>query len=707
MYAGSFAIFAGCFQRNVRRFYLQFSPVVRRFHLQFSPVVRRFHLQFSPVEECTTFVFRFLLRGSFCNFRRKFLCTSQIALLDTCKAGKQLLPGVLGGRLLPGVFGGRMLPGVFGGRMLPGVFGGRMLPDVVQDVAPDVFDVPLSEDVVPPLVHLTMNHEQLPSTAPLLGMLRSITPVGQLYSDEQMANPSPSSSVQLNANECLAASAFIDDDDMPRNELPEFDFGEQVGEQVGKQKQMTLASIQREIMEDQMRQVGRGFFEENMHDPDVITSIEALTGMHANEENGDRGPSPTSLVKMHQSVTSFIPMHTEETSSQRGSQGCEVEDLSDDNEDDDQETRVRDSATTPVLSQAKQTTKATRPTKQPTKKVLSSVSTMKFKTPKVKQKNTRLCSACGSPGHYHTTCYGQTLKQQMGATDQTNLPGSAGKQGRGKATRCLVFSSPTQELSRVPVQIRVQDILSTTEVQVYIQDTLVGNILKYITHQKMSVLGINGFTIDFDEFTKHFHSIEAQEKNLTWQEFREMIGACGFQRVDLDSDQEKSLTSRSSGCPYSRKAILKYEWCLTRCWLMSYRYASKSKVTQETFLQNKKKNVCKCPQILAYVYEQVRQRMIQTRILSKRQWVGHDKKLNMETITVLKTLLNTSAESVFFPFFKLEYDKKILPMLFTVFKDDYDYQTSHQNMKLSRQFLSHLPIYFEWIMKTASSISTL
>jgi hypothetical protein len=124
-------------------------------------------------------------------------------------------------------------------------------------------------------------------------------------------------------------------------------------------------------------------------------------------------------------------------------------------------------------------------------------------------------------------------------------------------------------------------------------------------------------------------------------------------------------------------------------------------------LQNKKKNVCKCPQILAYVYEQVRQRMIQTRILTKRQWVGHDKKLNMETITVLKTLLNTSAESVFFPFFKLEYDKKILPMLFTVFKDDCDYQTSHQNMKLSGQFLSHLPIYFEWIMKTASSISTL
>ena len=366
-----------------------------------------------------------------------------------------------------------------------------------------------------------------------------------------------------------------------------------------------------------------------------------------------------------------------------------------------------DEETRPVTTRVGGTRKYVR-RKETTKKGLQVNSNVVFKTPKPQKsthtKFTGYCSACGLPGHYKTTCQGRKLKLKMYANNQSNVPGSAGKKRTGKASRFLQFDSLSKGQSFLPVQQRVNNILNTFDVKFYLKSTLVENMISGITHQT-SVFGINGFRIDSIKLDEWLNSSNAKESQLYWEEFREMIGACGFEKVDLKSDGRSSNILKSS--IFRQNTILQYEWSPVRCWLKVYRYASKSKVTEDTYFQNKNKNVSKCPQILAHVYEQVRQRMIEKEILTKRNWFNYDGNHNDHNTALLVKLLDTSCESVFFPFAKFEYDKEILPRLFTVFKDDGDYETSHANMKVTRQFQSHLPMYFEWIMKNAFSISLL
>jgi hypothetical protein len=57
----------------------------------------------------------------------------------------------------------------------------------------------------------------------------------------------------------------------------------------------------------------------------------------------------------------------------------------------------------------------------------------------------------------------------------------------------------------------------------------------------------------------------------------------------------------------------------------------------------------------------------------------------------------------------LDYNKEILSNLFTVFKEDkyrpYEYETSHENKKMTPKFLKNMPVYYKWITTAAFEIS--
>jgi hypothetical protein len=191
---------------------------------------------------------------------------------------------------------------------------------------------------------------------------------------------------------------------------------------------------------------------------------------------------------------------------------------------------------------------------------------------------------------------------------------------------------------------------------------------------------------------------------MTTDEFKQMLAACGY--TEFKADQ----TSKN----------IEFKWNAVTAVEKGYRWATK-KGSHAKATSYHGKLVQRCPanlkealQRAQIMFEEQLQRKLEEQQLVSRTtslggysredglWQAGANYEGLESEREILAKFQLLPEKFFFPLKALEYDKSILPDLFTVFETNSSaHATSHENMQMSPLFLENMPLYYSWLMNNS------
>jgi hypothetical protein len=188
---------------------------------------------------------------------------------------------------------------------------------------------------------------------------------------------------------------------------------------------------------------------------------------------------------------------------------------------------------------------------------------------------------------------------------------------------------------------------------------------------------------------------------MTTDEFKQMLGACGYTEFKGDK------TSKT----------LEFRWNAVTAVEKGYRWGTK-KGSHGKATSYHGKLVQRCPATLkeallraqAMFEEQLQRKLREQKLVSRKTSLGGYRREDglwqsganyevFESEVEILSKFQLFPEKFFFPLKALEYDKGLLPDLFTLFDVDLRaHATSHENMQMSPLFLENMPLYYSWLM---------